>query len=326
MRKITYAQAINEALQQIIERDSCVFLIGQGVTSPWYVGSTTAGLIDRFGPKRIIDTPTSENCITGVALGAALTGTHPIMCYPRMDFMYYAMDQIANHVANWHYMFGGQLSAPITIWAIINRGGEQAAQHSQATQAIFMHIPGLKVVMPSTPYDAKGLLVATVEEDNPVVFIDDRWLYQHVGDVPEELYSVPIGKGVVRREGEDVTVVATSYMVCEAIKASENLDKEGVDVEVLDLRSLKPLDENLLLTSVKKTGRLIVVDGGWKTCGVGAEISARIAENDVFKSLKAPIIRVSLPDTPAPASSVLEKIYYPKAEKIILAVRKILEM
>jgi pyruvate/2-oxoglutarate/acetoin dehydrogenase E1 component len=326
MREITYAQAINEALQQIIERDSCVFLIGQGVTSPWYVGSTTAGLIDRFGPKRIIDTPTSENCITGVALGAALTGMHPIMCYPRMDFMYYAMDQIANHIGNWHYMFGGQLSAPITIWAIINRGGEQAAQHSQATQAIFTHIPGLKVVIPSTPYDAKGLLVATVEEDNPVVFIDDRWLYQHEGDVPEELYSVPIGKGVVRREGEDVTVVATSYMVCEAIKASENLDKEGVDVEVIDLRSLKPLDENLLLASVKKTGRLIVVDGGWKTCGVGAEISARIAENDVFTSLKAPIIRVSLPDTPAPASSVLEKVYYPKAEKIILAVRKILEI
>jgi len=325
MRKISYAEAINETLNQIIEKNTQVFLIGQGVTSPWYVGTTTVGLINRFGPKRIIDTPTSENCITGVALGAALAGMHPIICYPRMDFMYYAMDQIANHIANWHYMFGGQLSAPITLWAIVNRGGEQAAQHSQALQAIFMHIPGLKVVTPSTPYDAKGLLVATTEEDNPVVYIDDRWLYQHVGEVPEELYSVPIGKGVVRREGEDVTVVATSYMVYEAIKASESLDKEGIDVEVLDLRSLKPLDENLLLTSVKKTGRLIVVDSGWKTCGVAAEISARIAEIDVFRSLRAPIIRVSLPDTPAPASSALENVYYPKAEKIILAVRKILE-
>lgn len=223
MRKISYAEAINEALHQIIEKNTQVFLIGQGVTSPWYVGTTTVGLINRFGPKRIIDTPTSENCIAGVALGAALAGMHPIICYPRMDFMYYAMDQIANHIANWHYMFGGQLSAPITIWAIINRGGEQAAQHSQALQAIFMHIPGLNVVTPSTPYDAKGLLVATIEEDNPVVYIDDRWLYQHVGEVPEELYSVPIGKGVVRREGEDVTVVATSYMVYEAIKASESL-------------------------------------------------------------------------------------------------------
>lgn len=312
-------------MHQIIAKEPRAFLIGQGVTSPWYVGSTTIDLLTRFGPKRIIDTPTSENGITGVALGAALAGMHPILCFPRMDFMYYAMDQIANHIANWHYMFGGQLSAPITLWAIINRGGEQAAQHSQATQAIFMHIPGLKVVMPSTPYDAKGLLLACVREENPVVYIDDRWLYQLVGEVPEELYSVPIGKGVVRREGKDVTVVATSFMVHEATKASESLENEGIGAEVIDLRSLKPLDENLLFNSVRKTGRLVVVDGGWKTSGVAAEISARIAENDAFKSLKAPIIRVTLPDTPAPASSVLEKIYYPRAEKIMTAVREVLE-
>ena len=326
MREITYAQAINEALHQIIEKYDHVFLIGQGVTSPWYVGSTTEGLINRFGSRRIVDTPTSENAITGVALGAALTGMHPIVCYPRMDFIYYAMDQIANHIANWHYMFGGQLSVPVTLWAIINRGGEQAAQHSQATQAIFTHIPGLKLVLPSTPYDAKGLLVASVEEDNPVVYIDDRWLYQHVGEVPEELYSVPIGKGVVRREGKDATVLASSYLVYEAVRASENLEKESIGVEVVDLRSLKPLDENLLFASVKKTGRLVVVDSGWKTGGVTAEVSARIAENEVLRSLKAPIIRVSLPDTPAPASSALEKFYYPKAEKIVAAVRKILGM
>jgi len=326
MRKISYAEAINEALYQIITKDTRVFLIGQGVTSPWYVGTTTAGLIHRFGPSRVIDTPTSENCITGVALGAALAGMRPIICYPRMDFMHYAMDQIANHVANWHYMFGGQLSAPITIWAIINRGGEQAAQHSQALQAVFMHIPGLKVVMPSTPYDAKGLLVACTEEDNPVVYIDDRWLYQSVGEAPEELYSVPIGKAVVRRKGKDVTVATTSYMVSEALQASKSLHTEGIDIEVIDLRSLKPLDENLLLTSVKKTRRLIVVDGGWKTCGVAAEISAKIVESDICKALKAPIIRISLPDTPAPASSALEKVYYPNAEKIASAAKKILEM
>jgi len=282
MRKISYAEAINETLHQIIAKNNHVFLIGQGVTSPWYVGSTTVGLINRFGPKRIIDTPTSENCITGVALGTALAGMHPIMCYPRMDFMYYAMDQIANHIANWHYMFGGQLSAPVTLWAIINRGGEQAAQHSQALHAIFTHIPGLKVVAPGTPYDAKGLLVASVEDENPVVYIDDRWLYQHEGEVPEELYSVPIGKGVIRREGKDVTLVATSYMVHEAVRACENLDKEGISVEVVDLRSLKPLDENLLFTAVKKTGRLVVVDGGWTTCGFAAEISAKIAESAIF--------------------------------------------
>jgi pyruvate dehydrogenase E1 component beta subunit len=189
-----------------------------------------------------------------------------------------------------------------------------------------MHIPGLKVVMPSTPHDAKGLLAACVQEENPVVYIDDRWLYQHVGEVPEELYSVPLGKGAIRREGKDVTVVAASYMVYEALKASESLAKEGIDIEVVDLRSLKPLDENLLFSSVKKTKRLIVVDGGWKTCGITAEICARIAESEVFKSLRAPVIRVSLPDAPAPASSALEKVYYPNAEKITSAAKKILEM
>ena len=255
-----------------------------------------------------------------------MAGMRPILVHPRMDFMYYAMDQIANHAANWYYMFGGQLSVPITIWGIINRGGEQAAQHSQALQAMFTHIPGLKVVMPSTPYDAKGLLVASIEDDNPVVYIDDRWLYKISGEVPEEIYSVTIGKGIVRREGEDVTIVATSYMVHEAMKAAESLEKEGIDVEVVDLRSLKPLDENLVFNSVKKTGRLVIADGGWKTCGISAEISARVAESDIFKQLKAPIMRVSLPDTPAPASSALEKVYYKKSEDIVLAVRKLMEV
>jgi len=307
----------------MIEEDMRVFLIGQGVTSPWYVGTTTVGLIERFGPQRIIDTPVSENGVTGVAAGAALAGMRPVLVYPRMDFMYYAMDQIANHAANWHYMFGGQMSVPLTIWGIINRGGEQAAQHSQAIQTVFTHIPGLKVVMPSTPYDAKGLLVASVKDDNPVVYIDDRWLYNDVGEVPDELYSVPIGKGVVRKEGKEATVVATSYMVLEASKAATILGKENIDVEVIDLRSLKPLDESLLFESVKKTGRLVIADGGWKTCGVGAEIAALVAEK-AFQYLKAPIKRVSLPDAPAPASSALEKIYYPDADKIVSTVKGLL--
>lgn len=324
MRKISYVQAINETFHQMLENDAHVFLIGQGVTSPWYVGTTTVGLIDRFGPQRIIDTPVSENGITGVVAGAALAGMRPILVHPRMDFMYYAMDQIANHAANWYYMFGGQSSVPVTIWAIINRGGEQAAQHSQALQAIFTHIPGLKVVMPSTPYDAKGLLVASIEDDNPVIYIDDRWLYNYVGEVPEELYSVPIGKGMVRRKGKDVTVVATSYMVFEAIKAAESLEKESISIEVVDLRSLKPLDEELLFNSVKKTGRLVIADGGWKTCGIGAEISALVAEK-FFEYLKAPIVRVSLPDAPAPASSALEKVYYPNAKNIVQAIKKALK-
>lgn len=323
MRKISYVQAINETLHQMIEEDVRVFLIGQGVTSPWYVGTTTVGLIDRFGPRRIIDTPVSENGVTGVATGAALAGMRPVLVHPRLDFMYYAMDQIANHAANWHYMFGGQMSVPLTVWGIINRGGEQAAQHSQALQTVFTHIPGLKVVMPSTPYDAKGLLVASVKDDNPVVYIDDRWLYNDVGEVPEELYSVPIGKGVVRREGKEATVVATSYMVLEASKAAAILEKENIDVEVIDLRSLKPLDESLLFESVKKTGRLVIADGGWKTCGVAAEIAALVAEK-AFHHLKAPIKRVSLPDTPAPASSALEKVYYPDADRLVSAVKGLL--
>lgn len=325
MRRISYAQAINETLHQMIESDERVFLIGQGVISPWYMGTTTVGLIRRFSSERVIDTPVSENGITGVAVGAALAGMRPILVHSRMDFMYYAMDQIANHAANWYYMFGGQLSVPLTVWAIINRGGEQAAQHSQALQAIFTHIPGLKVVTPSTPYDAKGLLVASIKDDNPVVYIDDRWLYKCTGEVPEKIYSVPIGKATVRKGGKDVTVVASSYIVHEVMKAAESLEKDGIDAEVIDLRSLKPLDENLLFESVKKTGRLVIADGGWKTCGVAAEVSARVAESDILRELRAPIMRVTLPDIPAPASSVLEKVYYRKAEDIVSAVKKVVE-
>jgi len=322
MRKISYAQAINEAIYQAMERDNRVFLIGQGVKSPWYVGNTTRGLLEKFGPERIIDTPVSENGITGVAVGAAIAGMKPIVVHPRMDFMLYAADPIINEAANWHYMFGGKLSVPMVIWAIINRGGEQAAQHSQALQAIFAHIPGLKVVMPSNPYDAKGLLISALKDENPVLYIDDRWLYKLKGDVPEEIYTVPIGKGQIIKKGKEVTIVANSYIVWEATQAVKGLVKEGIDAELIDLRSLKPLDTELLFASVKKTGRLVVVDGGWKTCGVAAEVSALICEN-IFKYLKAPIIRITLPDTPAPASFALEQLYYPRAKDISEVVKKI---
>jgi len=321
MRVISYSKAINETLHQMMERDDRVFLIGQGVTSPWYVGATTSDLLQRFGTQRVIDTPVSECAITGASVGAALAGMRPILVHPRMDFIYYAMDQIANHAANWHYMFGGQLSVPMTIWGIINRGGEQAAQHSQALQAIFGHLPGLKVVMPSTPYDAKGLLVSSIEDDNPVVYIDDRWLYEIMGDVPEELYTVPIGKGALRRRGRDVTVVATSYMAQEAIKAAGILEEDDISAEVIDLRSIKPIDEDLIFDSVRKTRRLVVADGGWKTYGVAAEISAKIGESGLFNRLKAPITRVCLPDVPAPASLALERIYYKNAMDIVDGVK-----
>ncbi len=325
MRTLSYAKAINEALSQLMAADERVFLIGQGVTSPWYVGSTTVGLLDRFGPERIIDTPVSENGVSGAAVGASLAGMRPVLVHPRLDFMYYAMDQLANHAANWYYMFGGQLGAPVTIWGIINRGGEQAAQHSQALQALFAHIPGLKVVMPSTPRDAKGLLVAASHDENPVVFIDDRWLYETEGAVPEELYEVPIGKADVVRPGNDVTVAATSYMVTQALDAAVRLEREGIDIEVVDLRSVKPLDAACILDSVRRTGRLVVADAAWKSFGVAAEIIALVTEQ-ALTSLKAAPVRVTLPDAPAPASAPLEKAYYPGADQIAAAVMKTMEV
>jgi acetoin:2,6-dichlorophenolindophenol oxidoreductase subunit beta len=324
MRRLSYSLAINEALHQMMESDPSVFLIGQGVKSPWYVGNTSKGLFERFGPERVIDTPVSENAITGTAVGAALVGMRPVVVHPRVDFMMYAMDPVINEAANWHYMFGGKSSVPVVIWGIINRGGEQAAQHSQSLHGLFAHVPGLKVVMPSTPYDAKGLMISAIKDDNPVVYMDDRWLYDLQGEVPKETFSVPIGKGIVRREGKDITIAAISYVVAESMKASEALEREGIDAEVIDLRSVKPMDETLLFESVKKTGRLVVTDGGWKTCGMAAEVSARVSEA-VFKYLRAPVVRVTLPDSPAPASRTLEKEYYPDSKKIVEAVKVVLK-
>jgi len=318
-RKLSYSLAINEALHQMMSDGEDVFLIGQGVESPWYVGNTAQGLLERFGPERVIDTPISENAITGSAVGAALAGMRPVVVHPRMDFMLYAFDPIINEAANWYYMNGGRLPAPVVIWGIINRGGEQAAQHSQALHAMFAHPPGLKVVMPTTAYDAKGLMIAAIRDNNPVVFIDDRWLYNHEEHVPENVYEVPIGEAVVRRQGSDVTVVGISYMCVHALQAAETLGGKGIDVEVIDLRSLKPLDEVTILASVRKTGRLVVADVGWLSYGASAEIVARVA-NGVFAALKAPIQRVALPDIPAPMSAPLEKTYYPGAQQIIDAV------
>ncbi len=324
VRQLSYGMAINEATRQMMEEDGSVFLMGQGVNSPWYVGNTTLGLKDRSGYERIFDTPVSENAVTGAAIGAALAGMRPIVIHPRMDFALLAVDQVFNQASNWHYMFGGRVSVPLVMRAIINRGGEQAAQHSQALQAIYAHSPGLKVVMPSTPYDAKGLLVSSIRDDNPVVYIDDRWLYDDTGDVPEEIYDVPIGKAAVRREGRDVTIVSTSYMSIQAMKAAEQLASQQVDAEVVDVRSLKPLDKKLILSSVSKTGRLVVADAAWMTCGFSAEISAIVADS-AFESLKAPIVRVALPDTPAPMSRSLEKAYYPTVTQLIAAVKRVLQ-
>lgn len=322
-RKLKYSLAINEALRSMMSRDNDIFVIGQGVKSPWYVGNTTKGLLERFGPQRVIDTPVSENAVTGAAVGAAIAGMRPVIVHPRMDFMMYAMDPIINEAANWHYMSGGRSSVPVVIWGIINRGGEQAAQHSQALHALFAHIPGLKVVMPYTPHDAKGLMISAIRDDNPVVYIDDRWLYDTEGDVPEKIYSIPIGKGIIRRKGKDITLAAISYMVGESLKAAEALAREGVSAEVIDLRSVKPLDKQILFKSVGKTGRLVVVDGGWRTCGFSAEVSA-LASEELFEYMKAPVRRITLPDIPAPASASLEGAYYSCHVDIVNAVKKLL--
>jgi pyruvate dehydrogenase E1 component beta subunit len=320
-RKLKYALAINEALHQMMAADESVFLIGQGVKSPWYVGSTAKGLLERFGSERVIDTPVSENAVTGAAVGAAIVGMKPVVIHPRMDFMLYAMDPIINEAANWNYMSGGKSSVPVVIWGVINRGGEQAAQHSQAFHTLFSHIPGLKVVMPSTPYDAKGLMVAAIRDPNPVIYIDDRWIHGTAGLVAEELYEVPIGKGAIRREGADVTLVAVSYLMPHAMDAADALAREGIDCEVIDLRTIKPFDKDLIINSVRKTGRLAVADVGWKTFGMAAEIASVVFEN-CFSSLKSPPARIALPDAPAPASSQLEAAYYPGKKDIETAIRK----
>lgn len=322
MRMLTYAAAIREAHAQLLRRDPRVFVIGQGLWSPWYAGASLKDLDSEFGKDRIIDAPVSENATTGAAIGAAIVGMRPIVFHPRMDFMLLAIDPIINQASNWSYIFSGQAGVPVVIRSVINRGGEQGAQHSQALHAMLAHVPGLKVVMPSTAYDAKGLLISASRDNNPVVYVDDRWLYETVSEVPEDEYAVPIGEGCLRRQGTDVSVVAVSYMAAEAVKAAETLAKEGIEVEVIDLRSVKPFDEEMILASVKKTGRLVVADVGWKSFGLSAEISASVASHSP-EHLKAPIQRVTLPDIPAPTSLLLERRYYPKADTIIRAVKKV---
>jgi pyruvate dehydrogenase E1 component beta subunit len=280
-------------------------------------------LVQQFGEDRVIDTPVSENAITGAAVGAAIAGMKAIVVHPRVDFALYAFDPIINQAANWHYMNGGKSSVPVVFWLIVNRGGEQAAQHSQALHSMFAHVPGLKVVAPSTPYDAKGLLISSILDENPVVFIDDRWLYRSQEEVPEEIYQVPIGKGIIRNEGNAVTLVSFSYMAVESQKAVDELKQQGIDVEFIDLRTIKPLDQELIFTSVKKTGKLVIADGSWKTGSVAGEISALVSEN-IFGYLKAPVRRVCLPDTPAPASSSIEGVYYKTKDDIIKAIKEIL--
>lgn len=309
MRELSYASAIREATIQSMERDETVYLMGLGATDPKGIFGTTLGLEDRFGSSRVLDMPTAENGMTGVAVGSALVGMRPVMVHQRIDFTLLALDQIANSAAKWYSMFNFQRSVPLTIRMILGRGWGQGPQHSQSLQATFGHFPGLKVAMPVTAYDAKGMLMSAIADPNPVLVLEHRWLHNIVGAVPEDAYETPLGIARVAREGGDVSVVATGYGVLESLRAAEVLEKHGVSAEVLDLRSIRPLDEATILKSVRKTGRLIAVDSGWKTFGVAGEIVSIVSEL-AFDALKSAPIRVCAPDTYVPTAPALANEFY----------------
>jgi len=318
-RILSYVEAVREGLFQALSADPNVFVMGQDVDAPGGMFGITRGLHAEFGGERVFDTPLAENALTGVAVGAAIAGMRPVYLHNRPDFLLLAMDQLVNHAAKWSYMFGGAVNVPLVIWTCIGRGWGSAAQHSQALQGLFMHVPGLKLIMPSTCYDAKGLLLAAIADPNPVLIMEHRLNFRQKGKVPPEIYQVPIGKGVVRRNGRDVTVVATSHQVLEVFNIAQELTEEGIEVEIIDPMTLRPLDKDIILNSVAKTGRLVIVDTGWKTAGVGAEIGAMVAE-EAFPYLKAPLKRVATPDLPTPAGFTLEQAFYTTAEDIKEAI------
>ncbi len=321
-RRITHAEAIRESFDQALGIDTAVYLMGQGVNDPGGMFGTCRGLLETHGKERVFDTPLAENGLMGIAVGSAIAGMRPIYLHNRPDFLLLALDQLANHAAKWSFMTAGAVKVPLVIWSCIGRGWGSAAQHSQALQGTFMHFPGLKLIMPSTGYDAKGLMLAAIKDKNPVLILEHRFNFKLIGPVPEKQYTIPIGKGVVRRSGKDLSIVTISQMVHEAYAAAACLAEEGIDAELVDLRSLRPLDEEIILESVARTGRLIVADHGWKTGGITAEISALVAEKG-FASLRAPIERVTAPDMPTPAGYTLENAFYAGKEEIIEAARRL---
>ncbi|MDO8685514.1 MAG: alpha-ketoacid dehydrogenase subunit beta [Clostridiales bacterium] len=323
MREITYAKALREALKEELIKDPNMIVIGEDVGLYGGAFSVTSGLYKEF-PGRILDTPISEAAIAGGAYGAAITGTKVCAEIMFIDFSFIAMDQIINSAAKSRYMFGGQAKIPVVYRMTGGTGGQQAAQHSQNLEVLFAHIPGLKVVMPSTPYDAKGLLKAALNDYNPIIFIEHKMLYSTKGHVPEEEYTIPLGKADIKREGKDVTVVATSYMVGKALEAADELKEDGISIEVIDPRTIRPLDKETIISSVKKTGRLVVVHEACKTFGMAGEIIS-IAIEEAYEKLVAPPIRVCGYDIPIPYNRNLEKLAVPSKEDIKNAVGKSLK-
>lgn len=321
-RRISYAQALNEALREEMQRDVSVYILGEDVAQMGGLFEVTKDLLGRFGPQRVIDTPISEAAIAGAGVGGALVGARPVIEFQFADFMTIAMDQIVNHAAKLRYMTGGQARVPLVIRAPICNGIGLGAQHSQSLESWFVHVPGLVVIMPSTPYAAKGLLKAAIRSDDPVVFLENRRLYSTKGPAGDDDVVLPIGQAAVLREGEDVTIVATGRMVRVALTASKTLSDAGIDVEVIDPQTLKPLDTDTILSSVKKTGRCVVVNEGARTCGFAAEVAATVAEL-AYDQLKAPIQRVTARDVPMPVSRPLEAQVLPSEEDLLDAVKKV---
>lgn len=324
MEKLKYSQGVLDGFKFLLSNYEEVFVLGQGLWSPWYVGSSMTDLDKIYGRDRIIDSPVSELATTGAGVGAAVMGKRPIIVHPRIDFMLLAVDQIVTHAAKWRHMFGGQSSAPVTIRGMINRGGEQGAQHSQSLHSWFAHIPGLKVVMPSTANDARDLLIASVLSDDPVLYIDDRWLYDESEDL-KDIDMTPLSgqKPRVIRHGSDITLVASSFTTKLSMEAAEKLSKLGISSEVIDLRVINPLDYSIIIESVAKTGRICVVDGCWTNCGLAGEIIAGVVERVDLNLLKTIPKRITLTDSPAPTSASLEELYYIKSDDIFEYVKSI---
>ncbi len=320
MAKKTYLQALNEALRQEMERDPNVFIMGEDVGQFGGCFGVTQGLFDQFGEARVMDTPITESVIVGAAAGAAAAGLRPVAELMFVDFIGVALDQLFNQASKMRYMFGGKTTVPMVLRMPQGAGIGAAAQHSQSLEAWFMHIPGLKVVIPSTPYDAKGLLISAIRDNNPVVFLEHKLLYGVDGEVPEESYAIEFGKADIKREGTDVTVVATSKMVHSALEAAEILAKDGISLEVVDPRTVQPLDTDTILASVKKTHALVIAHEAVGFAGPGAEIAAQVAEK-AFDYLDAPITRVAAPFCPVPFSPPLEQAFIPGAQDIVKAVR-----
>jgi len=319
-RVLSYREALREALHQALKRDPRVFIMGEGVDDPPGIFGSTVSLHKDF-TGRVFDTPIAENGLTGFAVGAALAGMRPVLVHMRMDFMPLSFDQLINHASKICYMSGGKAHVPLVIRAIIGRGWGSAAQHSQSLQALFMHMPGIKVVVPSSAYDAKGLLLSSIADDNPVIVIEHRWLYDIKGSVPAKEYIIPIGKGLIRRPGKAATVLAVSLMVNEALEAAKKLKEDGIEIEIIDPRSLVPFDEGMVVDSVKKTGRLVIADLGWRSGGAAEIVLGRI-HNKIRRYLKADVQIVALPDTPTPSCHRLERAFYRGSEDIVKAVKK----